>query len=481
MAPRRRDLGSVLFGAALLLLAAALARQIAVAAPFGHDEAIYAGGGRELLDGTPSSAYDLHRSVGMKALAAAGLLIDDAEWAPRLVALACSLAFLVAFRALGSRALGPWPAAWAAAAMVTSFGFQRRGAEILSDVPALLLLVLLLLVIVRELGRGGDGGRPGLGLLVAAPVAAAAFYLRYGLSTSLVGIGLAAATVWWRPIVTGRRVALATVGLFALLLVPHLVDSLRETGAPLGILQTSGDAAHRDYLGQGLVQFPLVFILEGGPVLVALFCIGAVHGARCLVRLRRQRRHSRVPAEDRAIAFLWLASVFHILVTGLLAHAEFRYFFFGVSGLTLLGAHAACRWAADRDPTRLGAIAAVALLLTAAVTHHINIGRYTRQREVRQVLVDAAARVRRAAGEQTCAALTSRSPHIGWYSGCAALPLSSPPAALVGERRFLVQFSRERGAARLRRAIARSHRLVPAGRAADPAAFYGDAAIYEVR
>jgi hypothetical protein len=478
MAPRRRDLG--LFGAALLLLAVALARQIAVAAPFGHDEAIYAGGGRELLDDTPSSAYDLHRSVGMKALAAAGLVIDDAEWAPRLLVLLCSLAFLVAFRALGSHALGPWPATWAAAAMVTSFGIQRRGAEILSDVPSLLLLVLVLLVIVRELGRGGDGGRPAPGLLVAAPIAAAAFYLRYGLSTSLVGIGMAAAMVWWRPIVTGRRVVLATAALFALLLAPHVVDSVRATGAPLGILQISGDAAHRDYLGQGLVQFPLVFVLEGGPVLVALVCIGAVHGARRLVRMRRQRRHARVPAEDRVIAFLWLASTFQILVTGLLAHAEFRYFFFGVSGLTLVGAHAVCGWAAGRD-RRLGAIAAAAIFLAAAVTHHINIGRYTRLREVRQVLVDAAAQVRAAAGGQTCAALTRRSPHIGWYSGCKALPLSARPAELDGERRFFVQFARDGGAARVRRELERSHRLVPVGGAADPAGFFGDAAIYDLR
>ncbi len=478
MSPRRRDL--VLFGAALLLLAAALARQIAVAAPFGHDEAIYAGGGRELLDDAPSSGYDLHRSVGMKALAAAGLLIDDAEWAPRLIVLVCSLAFLIAFRALGSRTLGPWPAAWAAAAMVTSFGIQRRGAEILSDVPSLLLLVLILLVMVRELGRGGDGGRPGVGLLAVAPIAAAAFYLRYGLSTSLLGIGMAAATVWWRPIVTGRRVVLATAALFALLLVPHLVDSMRETGGPLGILQVSGDAAHRDYLGQGLVQFPLVFLLEGGPVLVALFCIGAVQGARRLVGLRRQRRHAQMPAEDRAIAFLWLASIFQILVTGLLAHAEFRYFFFGVSGLTLVGAHAACRWAAGRD-RRLAAIAAAAIFVVAAVTHQVNIGRYTRLREARQVLVDAAAQVRRAAGDQSCAALTSRSPHIGWYSGCAALPLSARPAELAGQRRFLVQFARDRGAARVRRRLERSHRLVPVGRAEDPTDFYGDAAIYEIR
>ncbi len=477
MAPRR-DL--ILFGAALLLLAVALARQIAVAAPFGHDEAIYAGGGRELLDDTPSSGYDLHRSVGMKPLAAAGLAIDDAEWAPRLVVLLCSLGFLIALRALGSSTLGPWPAAWAAAAMVTSFGIQRRGAEILSDVPSLLLLILIVMIMVRELGRGGDGGRPGPGLVAVAPIAAAAFYLRYGLSTSLVGIGLAAAMVWWRPIATGRRVVLATAALFVLLLVPHMIDAVRETGGPLGILQVSGDAAHRDYLGQGLVQFPLAFVLEGGPVLIALFCIGAVHGARCLIRVRAQRRHARVPAEDRVIAFLWVASTFQILTTGLLAHAEFRYFFFGVSGLTLVGAHAACRWASGRD-RRLGVFAAAAVFLAAAVTHHINMGRYTRLREVRQVLVNAAAQVRRAAGDDSCAALTSRSPHIGWYSGCAALPLSARLADLSGQRRFFVQFARDRGAARVRKALARSHRLVPVGRAVDPTDFYGDAAVYEIR
>ena len=476
--PRTDRTELLLFGGAVLFLAFALARQIAVDAPLGHDEAIYAGGGRELLGGPPASGYGLHRSIGMRALAAAGLLVASSEWTLRCLVLACSLGFLFAFRALGRRALGDRPATLAAAAMVTSFGFQRRGAEILSDVPALLLLVLLLTVLVRELGRRGEGGRPGPWLLAAAPLAAAAFYLRYGLSTSLVGIGLAAATVWWRPLATGRRVALATIALFAVLLAPHLVHSIQETGSPLGILQASGDAAHRDYLGQGLVQFPLVFALEGGPVLVALFVVGLVHGARRLFRLRAQRRHSRPSTEDRMVAFLWVASVFQIVITGLLAHAEFRYFFTGVAGLALVGASAASRWAARR---RAGTVVAAALLLAAAVTHQVNIQRYTRLSDVRQVLVAAAAEVRRAAGSETCAALTTRVPHIGWYSGCAAAHLRTRVEDLPGQRRFLVLFAREPGGARARARLARSHRLTQVGQAADPTGHFGDAAIYEIR
>jgi 4-amino-4-deoxy-L-arabinose transferase-like glycosyltransferase len=475
-----RDTGAAaLFGAALLLLAAMLVRQLVVDAPLGHDEAIYATGGRELVTGAPPSGYGLHRSIGMKAVAAIGVMAGSSGWALRAVVVLASLGFLLAYRALGARAFGRWPAAWAAAAMVTSFGFQRRGAEILSDVPALLLLVLVLLVFVRELGGRAEGGRPGPGFLVVAPLAAAAFYLRYGLSTSVVAIGVAAAAVWWRPLVAGRRTVLATFALFALLLLPHILHSVGETGSPLGILQVSGDAAHRDYLGQGLVQFPRVFALEGGPVLLVLFVIGAVAGARALRRLRLARRHARPPAEERVVAFLWLASVFHILVTGLLAHAEFRYFFFGVAGLTLIGAASACQWASGRR--RLGVAAALALLAVALVTHQVNIQRYARVSRMRQVLVDASAEVRRLSGAESCSALSRHAPHIGWYSGCAASWMGGRAPAAASGARFLVLFAREPGGAKVRERLSRSHRLTEVAGVADPAAFYGDAAIYQLR
>jgi Dolichyl-phosphate-mannose-protein mannosyltransferase len=478
--PRRPRADLVLFAGALLVLAVVLARQIAVAAPFGHDEAIYAGGGRELIAGTDASGYRLHRSIGMKVVAAAGLLIEHpGEWAPRALVLLAGLGFLIAYRAVGARALGRWPAAWAAAAMVTSFGFQRRGAEILSDVPSLLLLMLVVLVILREVGGRAEGGRPGPWLLAIAPIAAAAFYLRYGLAGSLVAVGLAAASVWWRPLVAGRRAALATLALFALLLLPHVVHSVRETGSPVGILMVSGDAAHRDYLGQGLVQFPLALALEGGPLLAALVVLGAVHGARVLRRLRLQRRHARPSTEDRMIAFLWLASALQIFVTGLLAHAEFRYFFFGVAGLALVGAAAACRWAEGRGRV-VGAVAAAALFAAMLVTHLVNMRRYERLARVREVHVAAAAAVRRASGEGSCAALTSEVPVIGWYSGCSARNLATRPERLPAGRRFLVLFEREKGGAAARARLARSHRLTEVGRAADPAGFYGGATILEI-
>jgi 4-amino-4-deoxy-L-arabinose transferase-like glycosyltransferase len=463
--------------AALLLLAAMLAHQIAIGTPLGPDEAIYATGGREVVEGTPASAYALYRPVGMKALAAVGLAFDFSEWAVRVPVLLCSLGFLIAFRALGRRAFGPWPAAWAAAAMVTSFAIQRRGAEILSDVPALLLLILVLLVLVRELGR--DGGRPGLAFVAVAPLAAAAFYLRYGVSTSLVGIALAAAMVWWRPIVSGRSVVLATAALLALLLVPHVLHSLEETGSVLGILRVSGDAAHRAYLGQGLVQFPLALVMEGGPVLLALLVIGAVAGARCVIRLRRERRHSQPTFEDRATAFLWVASVFQILVTGLLVHAEFRYYFFGVSGLVLIGCAAACKWAASRNARRLGISAAAAVLVVAVATHGFNVYRYKRLGEIRAVIVAAAEKIRAAAAEETCWVAASRTAQIGWYSGCTAQPIKTPPDQLGTGRRFLVVFKSDGGRGRAARKRWRRPMLV--GRAVSTFDRSGDAAIYELR
>jgi 4-amino-4-deoxy-L-arabinose transferase-like glycosyltransferase len=466
----RRDL--FLFAIAFTLFAGALVHQVSVGAPLGPDEAIYASGGRELVGGAEASGFGLHRSIGMRLLAAPGLLFGDGEWALRSVAVLTGLLFLVAYRTFASRAAGGWPAAWAAAALVTSFGFQRRGGELLSDVPSLLLLVLASHVVLRELDRPGDGARPGPGLLLFAPLAAAAFYLRYGVTSSLAGIVGAAALVWWRPLARGWRVTVAVAALLLLLLLPHVLYSLEETGSALGILEVSADAAHRDHLGQGLVQFPFVLAAEGGPVLLLLLVIGAIYGAR---RVRRPR------PEQRWAAFLWLASVFQIVATGLLAHAEFRYFFFGVAGLTLLGVRATVeRVVADATGRRPHVIAAVVLLATFAVTHAIDIQRYRRLDRARQVEVEAGALVARAAGGAPCAVVTSEVPVVGWYSGCAARPLSSRPERLVGERKFLVLFARERRSKATLERLARSHRLTSIGQAADPTGVFGDAAVYQI-
>jgi len=260
--------------------------------------------------------------------------------------------------------------------------------------------------------------------------------------------------------------------LFLLLLVPHIVDSVRQTGRALGILQASGEAAHRAFLGQGLLKFPLVLLLEGGPVLAALVIGGAVHGAR---RLRRPPADRR----ERATRFVWLASVLHIVATGLLVHAEFRYFFFGVAGLALIGATAAFQAAAH--PRRLSMIAGLAILSAAAVTHEYNIHRYARLKRMRQVEVPAAALVQRAAGAQSCVALTREIPEVGWYSGCAARSLVTPLDRVAEERRFLVLFSRDPESARVRAGLARTHRLTPIGQVPDPTKHFGDAEVYEIR
>jgi 4-amino-4-deoxy-L-arabinose transferase-like glycosyltransferase len=469
---RRRDL--VLFAAALALLAAALVRQVAVGAPLGPDEAIYASGGRQLVSGVDPSGFGLHRPVGMKVLAAAGLQLGESEWALRAVAVALSLLFLVAYRAMGSRAAGRWPAAWAAAALVTSFGFQRRGGELLSDMPSLLFVVLILHILLRELDRPGEGARPGPLLLAAAPLAAAAFYLRYGVAGAIAGMAAAAAVVWWRPMLAGRRVALAAAALLLLLLLPHVIHSMEETGSALGILEASGDAAHRSYIGQGLVELPLVLALEGGPVLCLLVVVGAVDGWR---RLRARR------PDERALVFLWLVSVFQILTTGLLAHAEFRYFFIGLCGLALVGARAATAWLTARAEGRRrpAVVAAVLVALTFAATHVYNIRRYQRLSRIRRVEVEAGQLVAAAAAGRRCAVLTSEVPVIGWYSGCAARNLSTRPERLDAERRFVVLFARDRHAARARARLTASYELAPIGRAADRAKSFGDASIDEIR
>jgi hypothetical protein len=223
-----------------------------------------------------------------------------------------------------------------------------------------------------------------------------------------------------------------------------VLHSLGETGSALGILEVSSDAAHRAYLGDGLVHFPLALAAEGGPIVTVLLVAGLVHGAR---RLRGRR--------EPAVAFVWLASVFQIVATGLLVHAEFRYFFFGVVGLVLLGARAACQWAAGRRGA--APIAGALVLVTFAVTHEVNVRRYERLAAVRDVEAGAGRLITGEARAERCWVLTSEVPAVGWYSGCTARPLRTRPDRLPPGRRFVVLFTGDPDAVAAVERLARTH------------------------
>ena len=78
-------------------------------------------------------------------------------------------------------------------------------------------------------------------LLAAAPLAALAFYVRYGSILSIGGIGIAAVVLWHRAMLRNPRLVGATIVFAGLLFVPHVLESMAHTGSPLGMMTSAGE------------------------------------------------------------------------------------------------------------------------------------------------------------------------------------------------------------------------------------------------
>lgn len=471
----RRD--RIALAVLLALVTVALASELAIDAPLGHDEAVYAVGARSLTArAAPGDGMPLHRSIGMEVVGAPGVLAGGGGPWLRLPAVAACLAFFLAYAALGRRVAGPWPAVVAAAAMAGSFGLLRRSAELLSDVPSLLLLILaawLVLIALapaaadREAPVPAPAHRRAAGALVGAALCAlAGFYLRYGVVITLASMAAAAAIHLRRSLWARRRWVLLAVAMVLAGLVPHLIEAQHRTGSPLGILRAGGRIAHRDYLGQGLVELPRLLARDGGPLALVLVLVGLGSWAWLLRRDRARR--------DPAAAFLGTAAVVDLLVTGLLVHAELRYFFFCVALLVLLGARTAVRVVQGHRRSGLLARVGLATLAAAVIGGSVAAVHTTRRLDrTRAVVAAAGLAVRRAAAERPCEVSTDFGPELAWYSRCA--PARLPPA-LGPVLRFQVVFARDPDRARRTPRGSTSLARIP-----DHFGRIGAAAIYRVR
>ncbi len=470
----------------LSVLAWCAGRLAVVDSSLGYDEAVYAIGGQSLVTGAGGADYPVYRPIGMRLLAAPGALLGGDETAFRLFSVGYSLLCLALFWRLGRQVAGAAAATLAMATLATSGELQRRAAELLSDLPALAPVFVLLALLVRELER--DGG-PARRLLAVAPLAALAFYLRYGSTLILLAVAAAAAAVWWPVLVRRWRMVAATGGLFALCMLPHLVHAAVATGSPLGIVRAAHDAAGRRYVGEGLAYLWQYFPDKpAGPFVALLALIGLCSGLAHLLRLRRER-----VAEHRVVAFLWLAAVLHTLAIGLDVHGQARFVFFGTFLLALLGARAvvvAVRGATGRAVLDLALPAALMALFLAERAHDDAREHADRSRRIDAVM-RAAADVVRAQGHGSCAVLTTMEPRVAWYSGCEGWPMPKRNAAAAIARlrasstaqRFVVLFAKARreptGA--LRAELLEGLVLPPVAQLADAAGVLGDAEVYRVR
>jgi 4-amino-4-deoxy-L-arabinose transferase-like glycosyltransferase len=413
---------------------AALAGLAAIGQPLGHDEAVYALGGRLLLGGA-ASPFPLHRPVGMEVLAAPAAAVGGGLWAFRAIAIAATAAFVVASWACARRAFGGRVAGWTVAVVATSFALVRRGDELLPDAAAGALVLAFTAILIGGLGSAPDPAAadraPRWRLAWLGPLAGAAFYVRYGSIGVVGGISAAALIVWRRRLRRNAGPILVAVGLTAVAAVPHVIYSERATGSALGILRAASELAGRGYTGQGLVFYGSAWWLWLGPVAAVCVAAGLIAG------LVRRGEVAEVFA---------LGSLVTMVTLGLDAHGEARFVIVPMALLAASGIEALGGWLGPRAARwRRPAAALIAASLAGSVA--ASAVAKVRARRTFEVAARAGAAIRRAAGGAPCRVWSGQWPQLEWYSGCRAEPIPPAPAitpAALGTPTFLVWFDRGR-------------------------------------
>lgn len=393
----RRLATLVLLGGLAVWIAGAVAWCVS-GAPLGHDEARYASDTRALLDG--SGKRFIYVPVGMNALTAPGLLAGGSESALRVLPLFAGIAFLGAAWWLARRAADRETACWTVGVLAGAHSMTRFSAQLLTDLPSAACLLVAIAILVRELRR--DEG-PTYRLVAAAPLAAGAFYIRYGSAPTIAVIALVSLVLGARAIARRPGPVIATAVLLGAALAPHALHAIARTGSPLGILRISREIP--GHPGEGLVTYLTTNPFVSYGVLVApLVVIG-------LATFRR----GAVTDALRAIAVL------QVIALGLTTFAQPRFVFLALVLLVIVGVATVRRWIASR-PDRARRACTVAAAIAVVATWAISLVDGVRARDTRlattTALRIASHAIRADARGERCDVIGAATTQLEWYSGC---------------------------------------------------------------
>jgi 4-amino-4-deoxy-L-arabinose transferase-like glycosyltransferase len=418
------------------LVAIAGATLIAHGISLGWDESVYASRSRSLVTDIPASVWKVYRPPGLPIIGLLGGVFGFTDANLRAVSLVLSVLTLATAWALTRMLWGPLAAMIGLLTLVGAPIVLDGLVLFQTDLPAAGLLLALMVLLWHQFERRPAPTRL---LLAAAPIAAAAFYVRYGSIVAIGGIGLAAVLLWHRPMLRQRRLVGATVALAAVLFAPHLLEAIARTGSPIGIVTSASDqvnttgpleAAAR-YLGWLPAQLAhrLGFI-----VMLA----GLGHGVIVVLDAIRRRA---LTATARHYLFLSVPAVVTAIGLVLTSHPEQRYVLFPVILAIVAGAGAvstAVRWLRLQptlehrqraiDVGIVGAIALAAVVVASVGARRIDA--LERDGDAARWSAEVGAAIRTDA-DGPCLVATTLAPIIGWYSGCEAVPFTPGDAAAL--------------------------------------------------
>ena len=402
--------------------AAALALLLAVDPPLGHDEAVYAVGGRGLLLGGPTPGFELYRPEGMKLVAVPGIVLGGSEVALRAVPLGILLAFLVSALLVTRAWFGRTAASVFAAACLSWSHLAWRGVQLLSDVAAMFAALGMTWFLHRLLTLERPSARLRTALL-GGLCGAGAFWLRYGAILAIV-VTLPVILVCWWGRARARSVHLAVfLVVLGAALLPFFLRSNAATGSWTGILELAPRAAGREFIGEGLLYYAANFLGEAaGPIIGPLAIIGLLVAAIDLAQGSRSWR-----------AILAVSGTAQILWLGLTVHGEPRYIFFPLLLLAMAGADAVGRYlepllgnAAVRRRVAWGIGFSV---LAGLVVFALSVRAMHRMADLYQPIAVQARIARSDSGGASCRIFTRHRPQVAWYSGCDAVAIRPPLSA----------------------------------------------------
>jgi 4-amino-4-deoxy-L-arabinose transferase-like glycosyltransferase len=401
-----------------------------------YDEAMYASKARSLVSDIPAAWWPIHRPPGLAVLGVLAAPAGFSDVSVRLLTLVLGLVNLVLVWALARSTWGAAAGLIALAAAVAARAFVRELPRFHNDLVSTAALILLMLLLWNQFERRSAPNRL---LLAAGPIAATAFYLRYGSALPIAVIGALAIVLWGRRMLAHARLVGATAGIAALLVLPHVLSSIAETGSPAGIMRAASAAANTTSASESLRQtLQWIPTLIGAPFAWLVAAVGVIHAVILGVVWVRRRA---MPRPLRRHVWILGTAAGSALLIGIASHAEPRYQLFPlmlglVAGGGAIGS--GIEWI-DRE-TRLGpratlvaraGLAAMIVILVLPAVREVRRDALSREVTLQWWAETGALIASDADGP--CRLITSVPPLVGWYARCETQLLADRPSAWLDD------------------------------------------------
>ena len=416
----------------LALLACLAIAVISIDRVFGYDEALYASKTRSFVTPIPAASWSIFRPIGLPILGLASVPIQLDDVGLRTLAagfgiLASALAWVFA-----RLIWGPLAAAIALLAVVSSPIVLNQIVLFHNEMPSLAAVLALMALLWWQLEVRDRSSWP---LLAAAPLAAAAFYLRYGALAILIGIGVACLVLWVRRALRDLPLVAGTLLLTALLFAPHVAGAVALTGSPLGIVNSAVRQTDTTSAETSLLEYArsLPGMLAGlGGIGLAIVALVAV-----VVAALESARARRVSPTARRLVWLLVPAAVATVGTVLVSHPEPRYLLVPLVLVEISGAGAlalGAAWAKGRlQPRNARAAAFVAPVLLVGLVAFTAVmwARSLRGATIpsRMQWIADSGRAIAARADPGCAVISTIGPMLSWYSKCEAMDFADPDAA----------------------------------------------------